>query len=172
MNPEKLPSFAEDGSLNVVIETPRNSRNKYAFDPESGLFLLRKVMPVGMSFPFDFGFVPGTKGEDGDPLDVLVLMDEPGAVGCLVRCELLGMIEAEQTEDGKKERNDRFVAQATTSRRKHTPKELRDLSDDVVTEIEAFFINYNELAGKEFKAVRRLGSARARAVVKRSEARE
>lgn len=68
-----------DGSdkFQVIIETPKGSRNKYAFDPEQRVFALKKVLPAGMTFPYDFGFVPSTKAEDGDPTDVLVLMDEP-----------------------------------------------------------------------------------------------
>jgi inorganic pyrophosphatase len=61
----------------VVVETPKGSRNKYAFDPDNRVFELKKVLPAGMALPYDFGFLPSTKGGDGDPLDVLVLMDEP-----------------------------------------------------------------------------------------------
>ena len=91
----KLPSFdKESGDLNVVSETPKGCRNKYAFEPDLGLFVLKKVLPAGSVFPFDFGFVPSTKGEDGDPLDILVLMDEPAFCGCLVPSRLVGLIEA------------------------------------------------------------------------------
>jgi len=82
----RLPSqpFGEDGTtLNAIIETPRGSRNKYKFDEELHVFKLKSVLPAGASFPYDFGFVPGTRGEDGDPIDVLVLMDEPAFTGCL-----------------------------------------------------------------------------------------
>src|SRR4051812_19029265 len=100
-SPAKLPSFdRESGELTVVVETPRGSRNKFDFDPAVGLFELAGVLPAGASFPFDFGFVPSTRAPDGDPLDVLVLMDEPAFPGCVVRCRLLGVIEAEQTEKG------------------------------------------------------------------------
>jgi inorganic pyrophosphatase len=66
-----------DAHVKIVIETPKGSRNKYAFDGQENAFTLKKVLPAGMSFPYDFGFVPSTLAEDGDPLDVLVLMDEP-----------------------------------------------------------------------------------------------
>src|SRR3989440_1956062 len=114
---DELPAFdPESGDLNVVVETPRGSRNKFKFEEDSGLFVLGGALGVGLSFPFDFGFVPSTEGEDGDPLDVLVLMDEPAFCGCLVRCRLIGVIEAEQTEKGKTERNDRLIAVASKSR--------------------------------------------------------
>ena len=104
---EKISPFdKKSGELNVVIETPKNCRNKYAFDEKLGVFVLKGVLAAGHVFPFDFGFIPQTTGGDGDPLDVLVLMDEPAFAGCLVPSRLIGVIEAEQTElDGKRERN-------------------------------------------------------------------
>src|SRR5438876_43986 len=109
----RLGPFNGDGELNVVIETPQGSRNKFTFDEELCLFKLGGVLPLGAAFPFDFGFLPDTMGQDGDPLDVLVLMDEPAFPGCLVPARLIGVIEAEQTEKGKTERNDRLIAVAT-----------------------------------------------------------
>jgi len=70
--------LTKKGSLQVVIETPKGSRNKYAFDEKQKIFALKKVLPAGMAFPYDFGFIPSTIAEDGDPVDVLALMDEPG----------------------------------------------------------------------------------------------
>src|ERR1700752_5285187 len=93
-----LPAFdATTGDLNAIVDTPKGSRNKFKYDPRSGLFKLSGTLPLGNSFPFDFGYVPSTAGEDGDPLDVLILMDEPAFVGCLVPSKLIGVIEAEQT---------------------------------------------------------------------------
>ena len=71
----------DDRLVNVVIETPRGSRNKFAYDEKLGVIRLKKVLPAGMDFPYDFGFVPSTKGDDGDPLDALLLMDEPAHPG-------------------------------------------------------------------------------------------
>ena len=110
---ETLPPFdSESGCLNVVIETPRGCRNKYSFDFDLGSFKLKAVLPSGAVFPFDFGSIPGTVADDGDPLDVLLLMDEPVFPGCLVEARILGVIEAEQTKDGQTERNDRLIAVA------------------------------------------------------------
>jgi len=78
------PFDDETKDLNVIIESPKGCRNKYTFDEQKDLFVLSGVLPVGAVFPFDFGFIPGTTGGDGDPLDVLVLMDEPAFTGCLV----------------------------------------------------------------------------------------
>src|SRR5690349_9995417 len=113
MNEKDLGPFSKEKRLHIVVETPKASRNKYAYDFRLGMLRLKKVLPVGLVFPFDFGAVPGTEGDDGDPLDVLVLMEEPVPPGCLVEAELVGVIEAEQSEDGKTERNDRLVAIAS-----------------------------------------------------------
>src|SRR5918998_6594209 len=130
-NLSALDAFAGDsGELNAIIETPKGSRNKYDFDEDAGLFKLGGVLPSGAVFPFDFGFVPSTVGGDGDPLDVLVLMDEPAFTGCLVRVRLLGVIEAEQTEqDGETMRNDRLVGLAAESRLHRKVRSLSSLDE-------------------------------------------
>lgn len=160
------PFDDESGDLNVVIETPKGSRNKFDYDPDLGLFKLAGVLPAGAVFPFDFGFVPSTLGGDGDPLDVLVLMDEAAFPGCLVAARLIGVIEAEQTErNGKVERNDRLIAVASASRDHSELRSLQDVSDNLVDEIEHFFVSYNDFKGKVFKPQGRSGPERAREVV-------
>src|ERR1700686_5412939 len=89
----------------AIIETPKGYHNKFEYDPDSGLFMLGGGLPEGMMFPFDFGFVPSTLGEDGDPLDILVLMGPPACVGCLIEVRIIGVIKAEQTQDGTTESN-------------------------------------------------------------------
>src|SRR5437868_10794388 len=96
----------------VIIDTPKGFRNKFDYDPDSGLFMLGGLLPEGMMFPFDFGFIPSTLGEDGDPLDILVLLDAPAHVGCLIEVRVIGVIKAEQMEDGKTESNDRLLGVA------------------------------------------------------------
>lgn len=164
---DKLKPFDEEsGDLNVVIETPQGSRNKYAYDEKLGLFVLKGVLTIGHSFPFDFGFIPRTKGGDGDPLDVLVLMDDPAFAGCLVPSRLIGVIEAEQTEkDGKTERNDRLIAVAAGSHVHENVKSINDLDETLVDQIEHFFISYNEAKGKIFKPLGRYAAQKAKKVV-------
>src|SRR5919202_2986690 len=145
-----LAAFDEEGGLNVIIETPKGSRNKFNFDEDYGLFKLGGVLPAGAVFPFDFGFVPSTLGGDGDPLDVLVLMDEPAFAGCLVAVRLLGVIEAEQTEDDETERNDRLIGVAAKARDHKGVRSLGQLHGNLVAEIEHFFVSYNEMKGKVF----------------------
>jgi inorganic pyrophosphatase len=149
----------------VVIETPKGSPNKLAFEPRYGTFVLKGVLPAGAVFPFDFRFVPSTRAEDGDPLDVLVLMDAPVYPGCIVPSRLIGVIEAEQTEEGETERNDRLLAVAANSAAHRSIHQLNDLSQDLVAQIEHFFVSYNEMKGKRFEVKGRAGSKRARALV-------
>jgi inorganic pyrophosphatase len=165
-NPIKLEAFHDDEELNVIIETPKGSRNKYNYDEKLGLFKLGGVLTSGASFPFDFGFVPSTVGGDGDPLDVLVLMDEPAFAGCLVRTRLVGVVEAEQTErDGETTRNDRLVGVAADARLHKNIRTLEHLGTTLLEEIEHFFVSYNQIKGKEFNPLGRFGPERARELV-------
>src|SRR5581483_4218718 len=115
---------------------------KYSYDSERGVFVLKSLLPSGMVFPFDFGFIPGTRADDGDPIDILVLIDEPAAQGSLVLARLVAVIEAEQTEKGKTERNDRLIGIAAISHDYRSVQALEQLSGDLLQEIEHFFISY------------------------------
>lgn len=151
-NPTRLkPIDDEAGILQVVVETPKGSRNKFAFDPEQRVFTLRKVLPAGMSFPYDFGFVPRTIAPDGDPIDVLLLMDEPAFPGVIVRSRLIGVIEGVQIEGKKKNRNDRLLAVAEANHLYANVKRPKDLDGQFLKELEEFFVNYHRLEGKEYK---------------------
>jgi inorganic pyrophosphatase len=165
-----LPPFdRESGELNVIIDTPKGSRNKFSWDAKRELFELSGVLPAGAVFPYDFGFLPNTRGEDGDALDVLVLMDEPAFTGCLVASRLLGVIEAKQTEEGKKMRNDRLIAVAANSRTHAHLQALDEIEPKLLDELEHFFISYNKAKGKKFKPLGRYGPARAKALVRRGQ---
>jgi inorganic pyrophosphatase len=152
--------------LNVIIETPKGDRNKFKWDEMKGIFRLSGVLPAGAIFPFDFGFIPGTLGQDGDPVDVLVLMDEPAFTGCLIPARLVAVIEAKQTEtDGKTERNDRLIAVATCSEQHHDVRDLSDLSDVLLSQIEHFFVSYNQFKGKVFEPIGRKNAKAARHIL-------
>jgi inorganic pyrophosphatase len=163
-DPSKLPSMDvdDDEIIQVVIETPKGSRNKYAFDEEQRVFELKKVLPAGMAFPYDFGFVPGTLADDGDPVDVLVLMDEPAFPGCLLKCRLIGIIEGEQGDKKKKERNDRVVAVEKDNHSWADIKVIDDLGKQFLRELEVFFENYHELSGKQYHVIDVKGPKQAR----------
>jgi inorganic pyrophosphatase len=162
----KLSTFdAESGNLNVIVETPQGSRNKYDYDDGARLFYLDHVLPRGATFPFDFGFVPSTLGDDGDPLDILVLMDQPAFAGCLIRARLIGVIEAEQTEEGKAFRNDRLIAVAAASQAHSHIDSIDQLPGEVLDEIEHFFASYNAMRDRRFKPIGRKGPDRAAALI-------
>lgn len=145
----------EDGQqvLQVVVETTRGGRNKLASDLDLGVFRLKKVLPEGMSFPYDFGFVPSTLGDDGDPLDALVVMDEAATTGCLVACRLIGVILGEQKRKQQLIRNDRLVAVALPSHTHGDMKHVDDLNKSFLSELEKFFINYYADYGETFRVV-------------------
>src|ERR1041384_5666956 len=113
----------------AIIETPKGCRNKFDYDPESNLFMLGGLLPEGMMFPFDFGFIPSTLGGDGDPLDIMLLMDAPAHVGCLVEVRIIGIIHAEQTEDGKTEANDRLLGVTIHSYNHEDLESIEDVSE-------------------------------------------
>jgi len=145
------PIDKQAGILQVVVETPKGSRNKFAFDPEQRVFTLRKVLPAGMVFPYDFGFLPRTMAPDGDPFDVLLLMDEPAYPGVVIRARLIGVIEGEQIEGNKKTRNDRLLAVAEANHQYANIKSQNDLPKPFLNELQEFFVNYHKLEGKEYK---------------------
>lgn len=156
-------------SINVIIETPRGSQNKFVYDPELKLFGLKKTLPMGTVFPFDFGFIPNTVGPDGDPLDVLVIMEEPAYPGCLIPSRLIGILEAKQKEPKEKFiRNDRLIAVSDCSVLYADIDKLSDLNKSMVTEIENFFIDYNKHEGKNFVPLRWCGPKDAVKLIKKS----
>jgi inorganic pyrophosphatase len=172
-DPPHLKAFDknEAEACTVIIETPKGSRNKYAFDPEERIFALKKVLPAGMAFPYDFGFVPSTRGGDGDPLDVLVLMDEPAFPGCKITCRVIGVIEGEQGNKKKIERNDRVVAVEDGNHSYAHVKRIDDLGKRFERELEEFFVNYHRLSGKQYRILALKGPAGGRRCVKQAQKR-
>lgn len=167
MRIDKIPTFAENGHVYVVVETHKGDRNKYAYNPKFDIMEVRHTLPEGFSFPFDFGFIPGTKAEDGDPLDVLLFMDAPAMSGSLVGARLIGAITATQMEKGstKKVRNDRLLAIADSCKMYADIRSVRELNDQVVKQIIRFFVSYNAERGKKFIPEKIVGPNKARKLV-------
>jgi inorganic pyrophosphatase len=164
-NLEHLPTF--DGeALNVIVETPRNQPFKFKYDGESGVFRCEKSLPLGLAFPFDFGFLPSTLGGDGDPVDVLILSAEPIPTGSLVLAKLKGVQEAEQTENGKTVRNDRVIAIPLDAKSREPFQPMLAFNELLDKAIVEFFAAYNKLQGKELKALGTHGPERALEIVK------
>lgn len=164
---ESLPTRGDGGTWLAVIEASQGSRFKFKYRAEWKAFALSGVLPLGLAFPYDFGFVPSTRGDDGDPLDILVLADQVCPVGTVILTRLIGVIEADQMDKGSRraKRNDRLLAVAEPSHRYGECKELRDLASAVLEEIEQFFVVYNAKKGVKFRPLARRGKEVARRLV-------
>jgi inorganic pyrophosphatase len=138
-----------DYLLHVIIETPRATRNKYAFDSKSGLFKLRSTIAEGLQWPYDYGFVPGTLADDGDPIDALFLDDEPTFPGCFAEARLLGIIRLKKNG----EQNDRLVTCAKRikgiSLSTDAYEKIDDLPQEMIDSLCRFLVEYSEEAGNE-----------------------
>ena len=147
-DPSTIDPYTESGTLQVVIETPKNSRLKFAFDHDRRVIVLKKILPAGMVFPYDFGFVPSTVAPDGDPIDVLVLMDEPAFPGCVLDARIIGVIRGEdQLPSGETRRNDRLLAVANLSHAFAEIHTLDDLPEILLNHMSEFFVQYPHLLG-------------------------
>jgi len=162
------PREPGSGRVHVVIDTPAGSRNKYKYDQHLNVFRISRVLPPGAAFPHDFGSVPGTRAEDGDALDVLVLHLAPAFPGCLVTVKLIGVLHAEQREGGKLVRNDRLIAAADTPVNPAWLKELRELDKEELRAIEHFFRSYNAFQGRPFEIKSRGGASDALRTLERA----
>jgi inorganic pyrophosphatase len=148
----RLPTRNRDGGVHVVVETPRGSAAKLEFDPKMEVFTLSKALILGLTYPYDWGFIPSTRGEDGDPIDALVLHDTATAPGLVLKCKIIGVLEVLQIEKGKKGiRNDRLIAVPRDSHREQADKDARELPKQVRKEIEKFSAATDELEDKELE---------------------
>ncbi len=154
--------------INVIIDTPKGSHNKYKYDEALGLFRLSRVLPAGLQFPYDFGSIPRTRAEDDDALDVLVLMDAPTFPGCLITVRLVGVLCAKQKEKRKTIQNDRLIAVAETPVNRPAVQSIDELGDDRLSEIEHFFVSYNRAHGRKFTPTGRLGPQAAEKLLKKA----
>src|SRR3982074_1491789 len=162
-----LPTFDGD-AVNIVVETPKGGRAKMKYDEAADVFRFEKLLPLGQAFPFDFGFLPATEGGDGNPLDVLLIGEEPAPVGCVVLGKIIGVLEGKQTENGSSERNDRIIAVPldVKSRTRMVPAPRFD--NALAKAITDFFVSYNARQGKKFVPLGLHGRKRALQLVKSS----
>ena len=138
-------------TIEVIVETPKGSQFKYKYDTIRERFEVNKALPVGLVFPYDFGYIPGTKGEDGDPLDVLILSEFSFLQGTLIECRVMGSMKAEQTEGKETIRNDRIFVTPDIKGFYPVYESLKDIQKEKLKEIESFFIYYNSMQDKIFK---------------------
>ena len=138
----QLPTWTEDGDLRAVVESPKGCSVKLDYDPDLNVFEYGKALPLGLTYPYCWGFLPGTEGDDGDPLDVFVLTDAPTYPGVVMECRLVGVLLLEQSEGKKRERNDRLVAVPVRDPRPADGcKDIDDLPERLREEIEQFFLS-------------------------------
>lgn len=153
--------------IDIMVETPKGSNEKYNYDAEKQCFTFKKALPVGMVFPYDFGFIPGTIGEDGDPLDAMLISEFRFFPGCMVSCRLAGALLAEQTEERKKIRNDRFFFIPELSVQYKHIISISDLPREEISQLKQFFINYNAVEGKIFKPLQIINASKAIQLLKK-----
>jgi inorganic pyrophosphatase len=171
-SPMDLPARdRETGLVHVIVDTPKGSPVKFKYEPSKAGYTISHILPAGAVFPFDFGSIPGTAAEDGDPMDVLILVEWPTFAGCIVPVRLVGALEAEQTQEGETVRNDRLIGVAESSRTYADVSRLGDLPGKLVAEIEHFFVSYNEERGRDFRVRARLTPERSGRLVSEGEKR-
>src|SRR5262249_14023651 len=150
-NLASLPAWAGHELVHVVVETPRGARAKLTFDPELKTFVLSKSLMLGLSYPYDWGFIPSTRAEDGDPVDAMVIHDAATTPGLVLRCKLIGVLQTIQKTKHEQIRNDRVIAVPTDSHRERELQGVGDLPPEVKEELEKFFVATDELEAKTLK---------------------
>jgi inorganic pyrophosphatase len=146
-------AYREDGSINVVVETPRGSQAKFKYDPETGAMMLSRPLPEGVVYPYDWGFIPSTRADDGDPLDAMILWDRAGFPGLIVPSRVIGVLRVEQRslKGGGRERNDRLFVLPIKAPRQEQVRTIFDLPERVRLELEGFFLSVIAFEGKELR---------------------
>src|SRR5262245_17929677 len=163
-----LPALRKDGSVNVIVETPRGATIKLKHDPETDVLMLSRPLPAGVTYPYDWGFIPSTRAADGDPLDAMILWDCAGYPGTLVPSRLIGVLKVEQTDpaSGARQRNDRVFALPIKAPRLAHVQSIFDLPERVRLELEQFFMSVVAFEGKELRLLGFAGPADAAATLR------
>jgi inorganic pyrophosphatase len=165
-----LPAFDANGDVHVVVESPRGSTLKLKYDPEHGVFGLSRPLIAGLRYPYDWGFVPSTRGPDGDPIDAMIIWDERSFPGLLLACRLVGALEVEQNSErrpGTRHRNDRLIAVPVKAPRCERIRDIADISARLREELASFFMSTTTFEGKDLKILGWSDSSAALALVKR-----
>ena len=163
----KLPTWADKSHIHAVIETPRGNHCKLEYDPKHRVFTLSKPLLAGLTYPYDWGFIPSTKAEDGDPLDVLVIHDAGTYPGLLLRCTPIGVLQVLQTAQGKSKRNDRIFAIPDRAPFEGDLQDVRHLPKRAIGELEKFFEATDALENKKLKFLGWHGPTHAIRTIKR-----
>ncbi|WP_041244981.1 inorganic diphosphatase [Gloeobacter kilaueensis] len=164
MDLSKIPARPKEGLLNVLVEIPSRSHNKFEFDKELGVFALDRVLYSATYYPGDYGFVPNTLADDGDPLDGLVLMDEPTFPGCLIAARPIGVLGMIDGGDG----DEKILCVPAKDPRYAGIKDIGDLEQHRLDEIAEFFATYKRLEKKVTEITGWQGVAVAQALIDKS----
>ena len=151
----RVPAADTSESFDVMVESPKGATVKFKYEPSARVMTLSRPLPLGLVFPFDWGFVRGTRAEDGDPLDAFILWDASAYPGIVIPCRAIGIVNLEQTnaETGRRERNDRVAMVPVESPRQDALASALDLPLRVRSEIEAFFLHSGVFEGKDAKVL-------------------
>jgi inorganic pyrophosphatase len=161
-----LPTYNDEGCVHAVVEAPKGSLVKLKYDIELGVFIVSRGLPLGMSYPFDWGFVPSTRAPDGDPLDVLVVHEAATYPGALLSCRPLGVVELDQDDkDGKRERNDRVIVIPSWHDRLGELERATELPSALRDEIEHFFLSTTFFTAKNAKILGWKGPKKASSTI-------
>jgi len=140
-----IPAQPKPGLINVLIEIPAGSKNKYEFDKDMQAFALDRVLYASVQYPYDYGFIPNTLADDGDPLDGMVIMDQPTFPGCVITARPIGMLEMIDGGD----RDEKILCVPEEDPRYVAVKSLADVATHRLDEIAEFFRTYKNLEKKE-----------------------
>jgi inorganic pyrophosphatase len=167
----KLPARTGSGHVHAAVETPRGARAKLKYEPELGAFVLSKSLMLGLTYPYDWGFIPSTLADDGDPLDVMIMHEAATSPGLILRCNVIGALLTVQSDKGKKERNDRLLAVPMHSHLERHLNDARRLPNETCEELEKFFVATDELEEKKLKFEGWVGPKHALRLLKECETR-
>ena len=150
MGVNEIPAFSSDGHVNVFVEIPKDSQNKYEYDEELGMIVLDRILHSSVHYPTDYGFVPGTRGADGEPLDAMVIVDKSTFPGCLVETRLVGVLTIQST-DGRPEQ--KLLGVPVWEPRFAEYEDVSDVPEHQLREIEHFFEVFKDLEGSNIGVV-------------------
>lgn len=146
-----IKPFGDHGELRVVVEVPRGSTVKLAYEPKLKGFVVSRCLPMGLTYPFDWGFIPGTEGGDGDPVDAIALHDEATYPGVILPCKPIGMIKISEKKNGSVRTNNRIVAMPIWNDKLGEFEQISELPKRLKEELERFFLSTSFFTSKKLK---------------------
>lgn len=166
-NLTSLQPFGGDGELRVIVEVPRGSTVKLTYEPRLG-FVVSRCLPIGLTYPFDWGFIPGTEGGDGDPVDAIALHETATYPGVILPCKPIGMIKITEKKDGSVRTNNRIIAMPIWNDKLGEFERVTELPKRLKEELEQFFLSTAFFTSKKLKLKGWSGAKAAKRYIKES----